>query len=248
MSLLKSCPITEAEIDSDWKVLCTIGGVATMILIVYSLVTMVSVVVLGGAPGNAEEAFTLLQNNRLVGLARLDVLTVLVMPLYYLLFLGLYIALRRTRSAYTTLATVLVFVGLTLFLATPSAFSMLTLSDKHAAATTEAQRSQLLAAGEAILASDMFHSTGAFVGGVLLQSAAVLISVVMLWSAIFSKLTAYVGILTHGLDLLHIPLLILAPPAGVFLMAIAGTLYLLWFPLVGWRLWQLGRREKQLPS
>jgi hypothetical protein len=184
----------------------------------------------------------MLQNNRIVGLLRLDILTVFVyMPLCYLLFLGIYIALRRTNGAYAALAIGLVFVGITFFLATPSVFSMMVLSDKYALATTDVQRSQLLAAGEAILASDMWHGTGAIVGSMLLQSGALLISIVMLQGKIFSKAIAYVGILTHGLDLAHLIFLLLVPALGVMLMAIAGTLYLVWLPLVGLRLFQLGR-------
>jgi len=91
----------------------------------------------------------------------------------------------------------------------------------------------------------MWHSTGAIMGGILLQSAAVVISVVMLRSIIFSKLIAYVGILTYGLDLAHIIIGIFLPEVGVILMAIAGPLYLIWFPLVGRRLLQLGRPEEK---
>jgi uncharacterized membrane protein YkgB len=75
----------------------------------------------------------------------------------------------------------------------------------------------------------------------LLQSGALLISIVMLQGKIFSKAIAYVGILTHGLDLAHLIFLLLMPTVGVMLMAIAGTLYLIWLPLVGLRLFQLGR-------
>ncbi len=63
----------------------------------------------------------------------------------------------------------------------------------------------------------------------------------MLQGNIFSKTIAYLGILTHGLDLAHIIFLLLIPGVGALLTAIAGTLYLIWFPLVGLRLWQLGR-------
>jgi len=243
MSQLVTNQITIAEmISSDWKGLCRLGGVAALILLLYSLVTMVVLTVFGVAPGTAAESFAMLQNNRLVGLLRLDLLTVFVyMPLSYLLFLGIYTALRRTNGAYATLATVLVFVGITLFLATPSALSMMFLSDKYALATTETQRNQLLAAGEAILASDMWHGTGAFIGGVLLQSGALLISVVMLQGKVFSKAIAYAGILTHGLDLAHFVFLLWVPGLGTILTAIAGTLYLVWFPLVGLRLFQLGQ-------
>jgi hypothetical protein len=149
MSLLKQNQVSDADtVDFRRKGLCRIGGVATLILIVYSLVTMIQLTLLGGQPSTAKEIFTLLQNNRLVGLLRLDVLTVLVMPLYYLLFAGVYVALRRSNGDYAALATALAFIGVTLFLATPSVFSMLYLSDQYAAATTEAQKSLFLAAGE----------------------------------------------------------------------------------------------------
>lgn len=243
MSQVVTNQMTTVEvIGSDWKGLCRLGGVAALILLLYSIATMVILIVFGVAPETAIESFAMLQDNRLIGLLRLDLLTVFVyMPVSYLLFLGIYTALRRTSGAYAALATVLVFVGITLFLATPSALSMMILSDKYALATTETQRSQLLAAGEAIMASDMWHGTGAFIGGVLLQSGALLISVVMLQSKVFSKAIAYAGIVTHGLDLAHFVFLLWVPTLGAILTAIAGTLYLVWFPLVGLRLLQLGR-------
>jgi hypothetical protein len=226
-----------------WNKLCTIGGIAAMILIVYCLITMLLLIIIGGQPATLEECYSLLQNNRLIGLLRLDTLTVLIIPFYYLLFLGIWVALRKTHAAYTTLATVLAFVGITLFLSTPSVFPLVSLSDKYAAATTEEQRLQFLAAGEAILASGMWNSTSAIIGGILLHTAAVLISIVMLWSNVFSKMTAYVGILTYGLDLVHILIGFFLPGVSVILMAIAGPLYLIWFPLVGFRLLRIGQSE-----
>lgn len=218
--------------SNNWKSLYKIGAVAALILLLYSLVTMVILITIGGQPETAQEGFTMLQNNRLAGLLRLDVLMILIMPLYYPLFLGLYTTLKKAQIANTTLAVVLVFAGLTLVLATPSAFSWLALSDKFAAATSEAQKTLLLAAGEAILASDMWHGSGAITGGILLQTGALLMSVVMIQSQSFGKATAYVGIVTHGLDLLHILVSFFVPQAGFMMMVIAGPLYLVWFPLL----------------
>lgn len=220
------------------------GAIACLLLMVYSVVTMLVVVLIGGPPLTAQECFMMLHDNRLHGLLRLDVLTVFVMPLYFLLFYSIYCALRRVDKLLTAFSNILVYAGLILFLATPSVFSYLHLSDQYAVATSEVQKSQLLAAGEAILASDMWHGTGARVGGLLLQTGAVLISVAMLKSPSFSKLTAYTGIATHGLDLAHVVFGFFAPSAGIILMALAGPLYLLWFPLVGWHLWKLGKGLK----
>ena len=79
----------------------------------------------------------------------------------------------------------------------------------------------------------MWHGTGPIMGGILLQGAGVLISVVMLQGKAFDKVTAYVGILTHGLDLVHLLIGLFLPEVSVILMAIAGPLYLIWFPLIG---------------
>lgn len=231
--------------DTDWSGLCRAGGIAAIILIVYSLATMVQMVVLGGQPANAAEAFSLLQNHRAVALLRLDLPTLVVMPLYYLLFLGLYAALRRTDSANATLSTALAFVGITLLLATPTALSMIPLSDKYAAASTDAMRLQIQAAGEAIMAANIWHGTGAILGGVLVQIGAVLISVVMLRGGVFGKVTAWLGIVMHGLDLAHIVCGQFVPVSGVVLMAAAGPLYPIWFFLVGRRLLQLGAARGQ---
>ncbi len=230
--------------------LCRIGGVASLILVFYSLATMVQIVVLGGPPTSAALAFDLLQHHRLIGLLRLDLPTVLVMPLYYLLFLGLFVALRNSDRANALISTLLAFVGVTLVLATPTALSLIPLSDKFAAATDDAARNQLLAAGEALLATDIWHAASAIVGAVFLQSGAVLISVVMLRGEVFSKATGWIGVVMHGFDLAHIIAGLFLPIAGVVLMAIAGPLYPVWLVMVGLRLLRLARskplRQQQL--
>ena len=65
----------------------------------------------------------------------------------------------------------------------------------------------------------------------------------MVSGKIFNKFTAYVGIAAHGLDLVHLIFMLIIPATGDLLMAIAGTLYLLWFPLVGARLIQIGKKD-----
>ncbi len=219
-----------------WTSFCRAGGVAALILVAYSLLTMVQLAVLGGPPKTAAEAFDLLQHSKFVGLLRLDLPTILVLPFYYALFLGLFAALQELDRTRVIVATLLAFVGVTLVLATPTALAMMSLSDRYAAANTEQARNQLLAVGEALLASDIWHGTGAIVGGMLTQIGAVLICVVMLRSPIFGRKLAWLGIVMHGLDLAHIVLAPFVSVAGVALMVLAGPLYPIWLFLVGRRL------------
>jgi len=232
-----------AEIDPKWKSIYKIGGMSAIILLAYSLVTMVFMFVFGGQPETAQEGFAMLQENRLVGLLRLDVLTIFAMPLYYLLILGLYIALKRTQPVLAIIGALLGWAGVTLLLATPSAFSFLSISDKFAMATGEAQKTQFLAAGEALLVSDLWHSSGARMGGLLMQTALLLLSIAMLQSKIFSNATAWVGVATHGLDLLHILVGFIIPAVGAALMFVAGPMYLIWFPLLGRDFFRLARNS-----
>jgi len=223
----------------NWARLCRAGGIAAFIFLGYSLATMVQISVLGGPPSTTAEAFQVLQQNKVVGLLRLDFATVLVLPFYYLLFFGLFAALKDTDRTQTTIATALVFVGLTLVLAMPTALPLMALSDKYAAATSEAMKAHYLAAGEAVLAGDIWHGTGAYLGGAFLQAGAVWISVVMLRGA-FSKLTAWVGITMHALDLLHVLFSPFLPKLAAVIMIIAGLGYPVWLWLVGRRLLQIG--------
>jgi hypothetical protein len=221
---------------------CKIAGIAALLFLAYSIITMIVLTLFGVTPKTAIECFEMLQNNRIVGLLRMDFLTILFIPLYYILFYGIYRAIKGENNPYATIALMCVFIGITLFLATPSVFSMVNLSDKYALATSETTRNQLIAAGESILASDMWHGSGAIIGSFLLQIGAVILSIAMLNGKVFSKFTGWLGIITHGLDLLHLIFLFIIPTIGVVLMAIAGTLYLLWLPFVGVRLIKLNQK------
>jgi hypothetical protein len=225
--------------DTHWDGFFNLSGIAASLMLIYSLVTMIFLIVIGGTPETAQEGFALLAESRLLGLLRLDILTIMAMPLYYVLFLALYRALQSIDGAKSLLALVLGLAGVTLILASPSVFSFLALSDRFAAATDETQRTLLLAGGEAMLAADMWHSSGGVIGGLLLQTGALLISFIMLRATTFAKATAWVGIVTHGLDLLHILAGFFLPAAGTALLMIGGPLYLIWFPLLARDFWRI---------
>ena len=158
------------------------------------------------------------------------------------MFLAVYIALRRANASFMAVATALSFVGIGVYFATETAFSLLSLSDQYAAATTDAQRSLFLAAGQAMLCVAALCGSvgaGAYMAFFLMGVAGLIISTVMLRSAIFRKVTAYVGILANvitlafyiGIAFVSIPLAIV-----VLLYSASGLVYLIWFILIGRRL------------
>jgi len=87
----------------------------------------------------------------------------------------------------------------------------------------------------------MWHTTGAFMSGIFLQGATTYISFLMMSGRVFSKATAWVGLLDHGLDLAHVLAMVFLPLVGPWLMIVAGPLYPVWFFMIGRRLLQLGK-------
>jgi hypothetical protein len=117
---------------------------------------------------------------------------------------------------------------------------MLSLSNQYAAATTDAQRSMFEASGQAMLA--IYQGTAFDVSYVLLSVAPLIISVVMLRSNIFGKVTASVGILANVIILAYyigLPLVSMRP--SLLIYSASGLVYLIWIILIGRRLFQLAR-------
>jgi hypothetical protein len=184
---------------SPWKPLYRVGGVAALI-IVGIMVAQIIVFIASPPPSAVIGYFTLFHTNALLGLLSLDLLYVVDNALVILLYLALYAALRRVSPSFMAIALALGLVGLAAYFASNTALEMLTLSNQYAAATTDAQRSQFVAAGQAMLA--IYQGTAFDVYYLLGAAATLIISGVMLRSTIFGKVTAYAGIAAGALMLI----------------------------------------------
>jgi hypothetical protein len=195
----------------------------------------------GFLPATAAEQFQTLNNDGVVGILRLDLGTMILLALFPFVAVAIYAAFRQSRPAYGLLAMVLILTGTLLGLANESAFAMMHLADLYAAASSAVQQEQVLAAGQAVLAANMWNSSAGFLAGIFMQGGFVFISVVMLRGEDFSKGTAYTGILSNGLDFLHVFVALFAPALAAALLSIGGVFYLFWFVLLGRDLVKLRR-------
>jgi len=169
------------------------------------------------------------------------------------MYLALFAALKRINRNLMLVATCLAIIGITVFFASTTAFSVLALSDQFANTISEAEKSTLLAAGQALLAVNRFSSpgahpgTGGFLSLLLIAVAGMLASLVMLKSAAFNRVTASVGIVASGLDLAYCFAFAFLPAIDSELLAVlfipaAGLFLMIWHILVGWRLLKLGKK------
>lgn len=186
--------------SSNWPSFYKLGGIAALFSVLVILTDIALTFFPAGAepPGTmtAVDWFQLFQDNWFFGLRNLGLLpNILNLSLSIPVFLALYEAHRQTNKAYAALALVLSLVGTAIYLSNNAAFPMLALSTRYEAATTDAQRTLLAAAGEAILARGEDFTPGAFMGFLFSEIAMVAMALVMLRGEIFSKATAYTGIL-----------------------------------------------------
>lgn len=238
--------------NSDWKTLVKVGGAAALIIALMYVITLAVYVPANLAappPETVLDWFTIFDDSPVTGLFYLGLGDIVIMLLWGPMALALYSVLKGTNRTWSLIATTFVFAGIAIFLATNTAFSMLSLSQEYAIAGTETEKSTLLAAGQSMLA--ITRGTGLYTGMQLVWFCGLILSIVMLRSKAFSKATAWVGIL--GLGLLVVGIVggghytstgeYTALQAAIIAVQYigGGLLSLAWYILVGLRLWKLGR-------
>ncbi|HAG10463.1 MAG TPA: hypothetical protein DCK76_03545 [Desulfotomaculum sp.] len=232
-------------IDLRRKGLYKFGGVAALIMAAL-LVGEIVVYALFPRPNTALEHFAVFHDNWLVGLLTLDLLGMISYLVFVPTTLALYVALRRTSESGAAIGMVLFFIGIAAFFATNTAFSVLSLSNQYAAATTDSERAMFLAAGQAMFT--LFNENAFLVSYVIVSGSWTIISGVMLRSNLFSRITAYAGILAGIAGILAVIIehiseyspapALLIPAISLYFAAI--VFLFIWTVLVGRRLLQLG--------
>jgi hypothetical protein len=220
-----------------------VGGVAALTVAFLTVVEVIAFAIFP-QPSTVRGWFDLFQANPVVGVVDFWGLEVPMYVMFALVFLGLYVVLKEGHESGMAIALTLALVGIAVFFATNNPFSMLSLSNRFAAATTDAQRYALLAAGEAVLVNTNQRAIGGFNIGLLLVSVAgLMVSSTMLTARSFRTSTAYVGILAFGLSLADYARQALTSSVAIALLVIlsGAILLVVWFVLVGRRLWQWGR-------
>ncbi len=236
--------LTPAGVDPNWKNIYRIGGLAAVLILLTSLAEILITFLPGGyiAPLSVTDWFALFHNNWFLGLRNLGLLNIVMTTLEIPMLFAIYAAHRNAFAPYATLALIVAFLGIATFYATNRAFPMLDLSARYASASTAEQRATIAAAGEAMLAVGRSHSPGTFLAFFLIESGAILLSVVMLLGNIFSKPTAYFGIVSCGLLLLFDICVSFVPSlAGAMLIVamLGGISAMVWYFLVARRLLQI---------
>lgn len=217
----------------NWKSLYRVGSIASLLMVLI-VPTQLVVFMISPPPGTIPDWFSLFHSNSFLGLLTFELLMVTYVIFSIPLAVALYTALKRVSPSLMAIYLALTFVGSVLFIVARPAFEMLALSQQYAVATTDAQRTVLLAAGETMLA--IFHGTAFQVSYILGSIGGLILSAVMLRSTFFGKATAYVRIASSVLDFG-----IFIPVVGLYVSIFSVVFLWIFHMLIALRLFQLGK-------
>ena len=222
-------------VDPRWKDLYKLAGIVAIVSEFVILLGIVTFFIWPYTPGNktTEEILRFLQSDPLGGLVSLDLFLFVGNLFSVFLFLALYVSLRPVNPSYALVALAVGLIGLVLLIPARPIVELFALSRQYAAATTDAARSQVLAAGDALLA--LFDGTNWFMN-TLLGALSLLTSSLRCCAAIPTvkppPMLASSRMPVCGFFI---------PTLGKFLLFLSLPGYMIWYFLLARRFFQMGR-------
>ena len=232
----------EGSRDSRWKDLYRIGAIASFLIGVFIIVAIGAFFIWPYKPGftSVTDIFATLHTNQMQGMLSLDFFMVIITLITIPFYLGLFAVFQRVNASYNLLAFVLGLISCVLILTVRPIAEMLSLSNQYAAATTDAARSQYVAAGEALTA--LFNGTAWLLYMVLQGIANLIYSMLMIRSSIFSKFTGYFGFI-----ITIVGLGFWLPVVGIYVNLVTSLVSFIWYFLIAWTFFRLGWGKSQVP-
>ena len=225
-----------ASFDPRWRDLYKAAGVAAVISEIVIILGLVTYFIWPYAPGtqSTETILLNLQSNTLGALISLDLFLFVGNLFSILLFLALYTSLKQVNESYALVALAVGLLAVGFLIPARPLLELYSLSGQYATATTETAKSHFLAAGESLLAS--FDGVGWFLNTLLGGLSLLVSSILMLRSRLYSKVIAYVGIVSNvAVCSFFIPVV------GIFLLFLSVLGYAIWYFLLAKRFFQLAR-------
>jgi hypothetical protein len=247
--------IDRSKHDVIWNTFYVVGGAAALVAVVFFRRNFSAELAAfkgfglfdmpASLPDTATGWFTLFQEKKLLGLLLFNIVDLVNYALVGLIFLALFGALREVNRTAMLAALILGLAGILVYFASNQAFAMLRLSNQYLSATSEVQRTSILAAGEASLGINnpgvIYQGAGIYASLFLVILAGLIISFVMLRDNTFSKATGWVGIVANGCVLFYFLTLMMAPNLVAIPHVISAPFRITWYVLIALRLFKLAR-------
>lgn len=232
--------------NSNMKGLYRVGGMSAIVLSMSYIIITVLYVMGGALPSGGEEWLKHIAKHTLEWKAILG-FSVLTDFLFVFVLWSLYWALKEINRNATLagIGFVGLFVVLDLAVTWPNYSSLISLSTKYAIATNDTQRMAFVAAANyayGVLSSSLFA-----VYAILVPALGISIIGLVMLKGTFSKVTAYLGVVTGILGIISVVGPFFLTALGMVAI-ITSVLTTVWVLFVGFKLLKLSRQSIILES
>ena len=179
--------------DGKWRTLFRISSVAAILMVILIPIQII-IFSISQPPETIEGWFELFRKSWLLGLIHLDIIYIIDNVLVAVIYLALYVILKKRNESLMAIAMLLGFLGIAAYFASNTSFEMLSLSRAFEKAASDTDRSMLMAAARVMI--ETWRGTAFNTYYVLNGITLLLISKVMYGSGIFSNRTAIIGLIS----------------------------------------------------
>lgn len=219
--------------EQTFKPLYKLGAIGALITSV--LIPLQAIVFIIWPPpheGRVLDWFILFEKNWFIGLLSLDLLLLVDYVLLIPIILSLYFLLRKISEPLMLLGLSLFFISITTYFSSNTMLEMWSLSNEYLKTTSPADKDVLFAAGKTMIT--IYTGTAFHFSYIIGQLAGIIVSYVMLKSKLFSKTTAYAGIIGNSVGYgLYIPVI------GIYISLLSVIGLWVWYVLISRKLFRL---------
>ncbi|MEI8047093.1 MAG: hypothetical protein WCI92_06920 [Bacteroidota bacterium] len=224
--------------EQQWKLIYKIAAISAFI----ALFTMLTEIFLTALPDGARvmhgisELFDMYNRNWFMAMRYMGLINIIATSLMVPVFFALYGLHREKMQVFASFSLIISLLGYVVFMADNVSFPFLTLAGKYAAAATDVERNQLLAAGEALFTKGASHTPGTFPGFFIGHISSILFSIIILKAGILKKAVGMIGLIAFSFllifEIISSFVVSLYNEAMIFAM-IGGPLALVWYAMIG---------------
>ncbi len=225
------------------KPLYIIGGVSALAQLLALVIYSIVIGVLEEKPTKAAASFEIYTISPIQAFFRGDFLIMILMVLDLGTIPAFGAAVWKkspVRIDFTSLFSLITVLGA---IFTESNFSLLHLGSRYIEASSETARNGLIAAGEVVIAADLWNITTAYLDGIFLQGSGVVFFIIMLRSKNFHIITAISGLLGNAFHLVQHTLHPFASTVSTPIQMVMGIFNFIWYPILARDFLRLSRKE-----
>lgn len=224
--------------ERQWKTFYKIGGISVFA----AFLVMLAEIFITFLPDGAREyhgvadVFEMYNRNWFMAMRFMGLMNIFATTLGIPVFFALYGLYREKLQVYAGFALITAIIGYVIIMSDNVSFAFLELAKKYSVAASYTDKSQIIAAGEALFAKGASHTPGTFSGFLIAQIASILFSLIIIKGGVLKKSIGIIGLISFSFLIVFEIVSSFIPSMyeqAMIFAGIGGVLALVWYIMLG---------------